>query len=436
MVRLLTNPCLSLILPLLLFLSCAKEKTDEELLERDRVALAESLDSYKVSMYRFGKIVVRASMESDTTNPEFLAVKGTIDNTFKKINNYNSKEELSVFDYVSIYKDYRDMQAFVEKTDEDIFPTVFEVYTALYRDPATTKIVPLQEPQKLIIQNTEHGLLSVAAILSRSLGKEVSLYECYKTNPELMADTEIKSLLRYLRGFLFFEKELYYLSEDEISGNITWLSNNPDVSLELTQMIFGWDLPDNTTAHTTFHAMNHLFRGCDRLMMEREIDEQRALEDFQVFLDDCQKLGISNELVWAVKAFVALKYDDKETAIAALTQLKGSALLTDKEKLRIEESVVYLKEKESDELLTGTYDKVFISKIATKYVFAQLAEVNWKQLLQDQNVPDGLVTTVDELHAVIANLEKYSATDAVKEVGTDLKDEGKALLEKSKNLLN
>lgn len=421
-----------LLLSLFLITSCFnKEKTDEELLEKDKIELKENLDSYKITTYKFGKILIRSSAEKDTISTEFLSFKKDLDKIFNKVVKYDVKnpENLSLLDYILIYRDYKKMEDFIMKTDEDVFPTLVDAFNVIYGDSISKKREYYKGKEKEYVQNIEHAILSAVVILSKDLGKEVSLYECTKTTPELLPDSEIKTLLQYFRGFLFFEKGLYYLSEDEISRNINWLNNNKNVDLPYTRAFFQWGNLDNESTHLGLHSLNHLFRGFDRLMMEREIDEKRALEDFEAFLKDANKIGLNNEITWSIETYLYLKNEENEKAIAALTKLKTSTLLSSEDKKRIDESIEYVKNREPDKVLNGFYDKFFLSRIATKYMYVILSKVDWEKVMKKQNVPhtDEIFKTIDNLKSFIDNLKKYGSTE-------ELKNKGKSLWNKTKEL--
>ena len=373
---------LSIVLLQTLLVSCSDEnKTDQELLDRDKKELRENLKSSKVTFYKFGKIAVRSSASKDTKSAEFKSFKSSFDRVYKNLvkHNISSEESLSLLDYVSIYRDYNKMEDFIMKTDEDKFPTLIEAFALNGDEAKINKHKYLKGEEKEFVENVEHSVLSAVVLLSRNLGKEVALYECAETNPGKLPDSEIKTLLHLFRGFLFFEKGYYYLSEDEISKNITWLNKNEKVDLPYTRSIFKWNNQDNVKTHLGLHAFNHLFRGFDRLMMERTIDEKRALQDFEMFLKDANKIGLDDELTWSIESYLYLKNEENEKAIASLTKLKSSDLLSSKEKESIDESIAYLKNREPGKVLNGAYDKYFLSKIATKYVFAILSEVDWKK---------------------------------------------------------
>lgn len=430
-----------LILLLISIFSCSDEyKTDKELLENDKIELVESLDSYKVATYKFGKILIRASAEKNTISPEYQSFKSDLDRIFNKVVKFDldNPETLSLLDYVSIYHDYKKMENFIMTTDEDIFPTLIEVFNITYGDSTIKQQDFLSGKEKVYIQNIEHAILSAIVIISKDLGKEVSLYECSKTYPELLPDSEIKTLLQYFRGFLFFEKGLYYLSEDEISNNINWLNSNQEIDLPYTRAMFQWGNLDNKQTHIAFHSLNHLFRGFDRLMMDREIDEKRALDDFEIFLIDAKEIGLNNEIIWSIETYLYLKNNEREKAIASLTKLKTSRLLSSKEIERIDESIEYVKNRESGKVLNGFYDKYFLSKIATKYMFSILSKVDWKGLMKDENIPhtEEIFKTIDSLKDFLENLEKYSSTENLMKAGDEIKNRGKNIWNKVKDVMN
>jgi len=431
-----------LILILIISSSCVtKEKTDNELLVKDKKELVASLDSYKVTTYKFGKILIRASAEKDTVSTEFKAFKADLDRIFTKVMKYDieNNKSLTVLDYISIYRDYKKMQKFIHNTDEDVFPTLTDSFRIIYKDSTENaeEIPYAKGKEKQEIQNIEHAILSAVVLLSKDLGKEVCLYECSKTKPALLPDSEIKTLLQYYRGFLFFEKGLHYLSEDEITRNIDWLNQNQKVDLPYTRAMFKWGNLNKEQTHIGFHSLNHLFRGFDRLMMQREIDEKRALEDFEVFISDSKKIGIDNEIIWSIETYLYLKHEEKDKAIASLTKLKTSKLLSTKDRKGIEESIAYLEKRETDKVLNGFYDKYFLSKIATKYMISILAEVDWKKILEDQEVPHTkeMFITIEKFKDFTEKMETYTSKEKLKEVGEGIKKEGKDLWNKANELI-
>jgi len=423
------------VLLLLLITGCSKEKTDAYLLELDKKKLAENINYDKIVFYKFAKIAVRSTAVQNTTMPEyqkFSKQTQSVLHTMKSID-ANSKESISMVDALLMYKEYRSVKSFVKETDEDIFPTLADGFNVLY----TGQKMPnglLPNIDKTYFQNVEHAILSMAVLTTRDLGQPFALYECSKTQPELLDDGEIKTLLEFVRGFLFFSNNLYYLSEDGISRNIKWLDKNEDIPLPYTKAFFGWSRLSDEQTHTAFHGMNYLFRGFDRMRMEREIDEERSLEDFEAFLKDMNKLGLQNELVWGIESYLYLKREKPEKAIPALNKLKASPLFSDDEREAIGKTVDYVKERKSDAALKGVYDKTFMAKIATKYMFSILSKIDWEKLMREKGVPhtQEIFAGINKFKQLSNSVSSYTQPDTKEKGKKEITEKGNELLEKAK----
>lgn len=425
----------------LLLMNCSdiNDELDKALLENDRKELALKVDSYSVLTYKFIKVCVRASAEKDNTSPEFLKFQTNFIRVSKIIHSLEGDvNDLTVADYLAIYSDFVKMTDYINNTNEDEFPTLTDAANAMSGDVLRTDIPYLEGEEKIIRQNYEHAFLSAAMMASSSLGKDILLYECMQTKPELLADSESKSIFLFIRGFLFFEAELYYLSENEISQNINWLDNNRDVELPILEYVFDWGHLDQTETHLAYHSLNHLFRGFNRIMMKRDIDEQRALEDFQKFVDDSKELGLDNELIWSIEAFLFIKAEDSENAIISLKKLKQSTILSEDDKEIIEEAIEYLKDRESDKALNGIYDKFFLGKIAVKYMYNVISKTDWENLLKENDIPytDEIFNNINSFTEFTSNLNQYTSGEAIEEIKDELLEEGDKLLEEGKELLD
>ncbi len=424
-------------LSLLLFSSCDKDETDTILLEKDRKELNDNLYSDKVLMYKTLKICLRASANSEKIPAEYVPFISKMQDIKNQVIDPKNevKKELNFLDYISLYKSYNEMKAYSEKTDEDVFPTISE--TNLFSNQNNSKPIFLSGKEKTHVQNVEHAVLSALVILSQDLGTDISLYECAKTNPDLMDDNQIKGLLQFYRGFLFFNKKLNYLSENEISNNIKWLDKNPNVDLSYVKLLFKWQNLNQEQTHLAFNSINHLFRGFDRQMMDREIDEKRSLEDFQVFLDNSQKLGVNNELTNVVAAFLYIKTEENPKAIEALTQLKTSEILSDEDRNSIDESITFLKNRKKGEIKNTVCDKIFIIKIGTKFMFSMLSKVDWKAVLKENNIEntDQIFESIENYKKFTNNFSKYSSGEVIEKTSKELESKGKNLLDEAKKLL-
>lgn len=428
-----------LILFLSIFFGCSKPETDAELLELDQKKLVENLDYDKITFYKFAKIAIRSSAVQESTDKSFQQFKTHSNHLLQTLNKVDikSNEQISAIDALFIYKDYRAVKSFVKETDEDIFPTLVEGINNLNASGKNTFEL-LNENEKTEAQNIEHAILSTIVLATRSFGQPFALYECAKTQPKKLPDHEIKTLLEFVRGFLFFSNNLYYLSEDGLTRNINWLDKHENIDLPYTKAFFGWRTLSDTQTHTAFHSLNYLFRGLDRIRMERQIDEERALDDFEKFIADTKKLGLETELTLAVESYLYLKREDKVKAVAALTKLNKSPLLSNSEHEALEKTIAYVNDREADKALKGVYDKLFLSKIAIKYIVAVMAKVDWDKVLKQNNVPhtDQIFATIRKVQNISNAVSNYTNAKTIEKGKTELKKQGSNLIDGAKNLLN
>ena len=157
----------------ILLQSCNKEKSDEALLEKDRVELTENLYTEKVLTYKMGKICIRSAVANENTTPEFKKISTNFANINSKIiqNGKPSFDKLSVLDYITLYREYSIIKDFIKTTDEDDFPTLFESLNVLNdKTKPVKKPVFLMGAPKIEAQNIEHGILSAIVILSKDFG--------------------------------------------------------------------------------------------------------------------------------------------------------------------------------------------------------------------------------------------------------------------------
>ena len=427
----------NLILCLITLLSaCSGEKTDEALLKLDQLKLEENINYDKIVFYKFAKIAIRSNAVLDTNMAayqEFSAKNRNILNTITQID--TTKKSISVMEALQMYNDYRKVKNLVKTTDEDVFPGLIEGFNVLYGAPKVdlTKVDPVSKVRQ---QNIEHAILSMAVLTTRDLGQPFALYECSKTQPELLDDSEIKTLLEFVRGFLFFGNNLFYLSEDGLSRNIKWLDQHENIALPYTKAFFGWRNLSDQQTHTAFHSLNYLFRGFDRMRMERKVDEERSLEDFDYFLKDMDKLGIQSELVWLVDAYLNLKREKPEKAVPALEKLKKSPLFSNSEREAIQKTIDYVKERESDAALKSVYDKAFMAKLASKYMISIIAKVDWEKVMKEHNVPhtNEIFAGLNKFKAMSNSVSQYTQASTIETGKKELTQKGTDLINGAKDL--
>jgi len=430
---------LILLCTVLFLAACSGEKTDQLLLELDKKKLAENINYDKITFYKFAKIAVRSAAVQDTTQPEYQKFSKQAQSVVRTLNKVNGhgNENISVIDALRVYGEYRSVKQFVKETDEDVFPLLTAGFIAMKTGVKTPQPF-FKDTNKAYYQNIEHAILSMAVLATRDLGQPFALYECAKTQPELLDDNEIKTLLEFVRGFLFFSNNLFYLSEDGLSRNIKWLDKNEKIPLPYTKSFFGWSRLNDEQTHLAFHSMNYLFRGFDRMRMERKIDEERSLDDFEAFLNDMNKLGIQNELVWGVTAYLNLKKERPEQSLPALEKLSKSPLFSNSEREALQQTMVYVKDRKSDKALTNVYDKAFIGKIATKYMITLLSKIDWEKLMKQQGVPytEEVFAGIGKFKALSNSVSEYTQPSTIEKGKKEIGKKGSEMLEKAKGFLN
>ncbi|MGA9649006.1 hypothetical protein [Pedobacter sp.] len=427
---------LVLLICAILFSACSNEKTDEVLLALDKQKLEENINYDKIIFYKFAKIAVRSNAVLDTNMAEYQKFSSKTQNILATMHQLDTnKKSISVVEALQLYSDYRKVKNLVKDTDEDVFPGLIEGFNVLNGAPKID-LKTVDPKEKVRYQNIEHAILSMAVLTTRDLGQPFALYECSKTQPELLEDSEIKTLLEFVRGFLFFGNNLFYLSEDGLSRNIKWLDKNEKIPLPYTKAFFGWRNLSDEQTHTAFHGMNYLFRGFDRMRMERKIDEERSLEDFDLFVKDMNKLGLQNELVWIVDAYLNLKRENPEKAIPALEKLITSPLFSDNEREAIQQTIDYVKERESDAALKGVYDKAFMAKLVSKYMISVLAKIDWEKVMQENNVPrtKEIFAGINKFKVMSNSVSRYTQPSTIENGKNEITKKGSELLKKAKSV--
>jgi len=423
--------------------SCFNEKTDNELIQKDLAELSAQLDNHKVLFYKYGKLIVRSNVIGEEQNSNDVFGK-ELPYFYEKLLQHEA-DSLSLSDYIAVFKTYNTVKEKVKNSNEDDYPTLTEAFLPAFVDSLDTSFFPKGKKEKAVLQSMEHGFLSGMVLASKNLGADIALYECSMTKTDILPQSEIRALLQLHKSLIFMAKDLLYISEIEQNNTIEWLNSKPEDSFEITQLIFSGYATNRDSAQLYFHALSHLVRGLDRIKMPRESDNEKGITDLEIFLNDAKQIGLEEDIVYGIEAYVAIKREDSERAIVALKHLKKSKHISRKDKANIKEAIGYLKNREPDKVLNGVYDKIFISKLAFNYVVDYLAQVQWERVLEQRgiHVNDHFTKAIEEINKLSEKAEKYSNTETYinkgKEVTNEIKDkaeeEGKKLWGKAKGLI-
>lgn len=282
----------------------------------------------------------------------------------------------------------------------------------------------------------EHALLSLVALSSAKLGAGIALYEADKTDIKLIPDGELKAHLQFCRGVTFLQNELYYLGESEYTNNLNWLEKNQNKPYPMTREVLQLgSKKSNEDVRITFEAYNYLLRGLNRFMMEREIDQERALEDFEKVIDAAHKLNYENEAVSAIEIYVYLKKGEDKKAINAINKLKKSKYLTDDDRKILDESIGYIKKRDNEKVLTSVYDKTFMLELIVRFSIAHLFEGKSEKLMKKYNIPHAkyINQKISVAESFVDNINRLKNGEAIKDTGKEVVDESKSLYEEAKD---
>ena len=424
--------CFTLLLCSCSFFNEQSSKTD--LIKKDRDALAERVNTFPALLYKYIKINTKISEIDSLRLSELKAEFPEIDQiieVFASVGNLSNaeKDELSVMDYIRIFKAYKKAKEEVEAFDEDILPSYSEI-----QEPNSI-FTDLEIKQQKV---SEHVIFAIIGLIVRDLGTAPVFYELSMVGPEQLPNDEFKATFLILRNFMLYEKGLYYLSEHELTQNINWIEDNPDAHFNSALNAYGLT---NTELGSKMRAQilifNYLLRGLDRLKMDNKTSEMQAMKDFEMIINTASEYGIDNEIIQAIKVFFYLKNEDSENAIVALNKLKESKVLSKKEKESINEAISFLKDRKTDRAFNGVFDKVFLSRIIASYMYAHAKEIDWKKVMRDNDIK--IPTIIEEqaktLNHLLKNINKFNADKTLEEAQKDLKDTSLNLWEKSKSIL-
>lgn len=410
----------------------------EDPLEKERKEFNESIaDNTSLNLYRGIKISIRSlALNKELGNLDSLIAeidknksesenirKYTISLLTKALNVNNTKTEISVTDALEMIKIYGQLKKELKDANEDDYPTILEVLLFINSLQSTTT----KDLVNILGWNNSKEHLILATILSaaKPLPESFQLYELSKLNIADLDPTEIKPVAALLKGLMFAKNKWYYLSEESLNQGIT--------SLETEKIIFEYQnypaLFENTKVDSydaqiaQMHGVSCLFRGFVRTKMDDEDKHNLALEDFEMFLKDAKTIGLDNELVWFAGAYLYISKEEKEKAIPYLEKLAKSQFMTDNERTAIKQIIVYVEDRETDKALNTIYDKLFIGKLVSKYLYNYFIQIDWYKVINQSETGRQFLALPEVIGNEYKSIEKEMDSDNLKEKGKELIDD-------------
>jgi hypothetical protein len=359
---------------LLSIVSCTKDLNDEDYINKERLNLGELLKEEKVIFYKGIKILSRINLANRSTKEvkfesSFPPEKaGNMLKIAQRVAGNKEQQEESIIgdakDYYLAYKEYNELKDRIVNLDEDELPTFME----LYLNAPNTYDSPEEELLlKYYGHSVEHLMFALALYTPQKLPKSLVLYEMSKIHMDLFGTTDIRTVTQAINGMCLMEYEMPYLADIEFTDNLNIVDDSNFIVLVVSPVV----PPNKVTTLTKkervkleLHAINLVGRGLARTSMDRKDKKELAMQDFEAFLADAEKLGWDNELTWVTTAYLCLLKGDNENAIIALKKLNNSSFSSPETKEVIDETITYLEAKENVKAFSSFSDKAFIAKLS------------------------------------------------------------------------
>ncbi len=386
---------------------CSSKRTDEEMRDEEQEKIDKKMKGPMLNLYKGVKIGIR-SITTDQTNPpqgvdlsELKEVRTMAAQLI--VTSTDTSKELGVMDYLKIMKDLSSLNDFVNRTDEDLFPTILEVTDGVTK----TKLSSI-----LSWNNTkEHLALYVLLEGSRVLPASFPLYEITKSNPDELSNDELKILTYLAQSIAYLRLKSPYLSEHNCTKSMTLLDADQITFQSNSEFKFfeGAQLPAKEANRLEYHAVSALMRAVSRFSMDDEDKNELAYDDLELFMKDVEKLGVENELTWIVGSVVYTKKGDKEKALYNLTELRNSPLLSESEVKEMDKIIEYVNSRNSDQALVSLTDNIFMARIVFSYTYAQVKKTSWYKDAMNSESGKLFTEWPDKMGKEVEKVEKYGA---------------------------
>jgi len=362
--------------------SCS-EKGDEYYIQKEREQLKELLDEDKVLFYKTiktmakfsiaGKIGASLKYKSDFDKLETTHLGEVSENVSGQKDTLQTTSLINqVNSYYKAYQEFQKIKVFTQSVDEDSLPSFIELY-ASNPTPVSMKDTSIIDKElKTYIKNLEHILIGLTLYAPQQLPQSLSLYELDKIKMSDLGSNDIRGVTQCIKGFILSQYNFNYLSELEFTDNIKQLDDPLFATILLDPILpsqMQVSISKDERVRLELMNINLLGRALARVSMDKEIKKDLALKDCELFLENGEKLGWDNELIWVCGAYISLVKEDKDQALIYLKKLQSSSLSNDQEvQLIFTEAVKYLEERKAGDAYNVIHDKAFMAKLSFKLI--------------------------------------------------------------------
>ena len=373
------------------------------MLEKEQAKLKKQLEEKEIIAYKTAKVLLRSlplRTPIDSTKINEFSLSQT-DSRMAKISKidaivqfllsnvvYENSNSIDIEQMMKIYSEFNNLRKELSGINEDELPTVLEVFTGILK---TKKSNELDSVWTLSNWNSpiEHSVLALM-IDKAKLSPGFSLYETSLIAGDKMSNNSFKILSLLLKSIVFSDHEYLYLSQKELNTLIELLETNKIKLGENNDLLFGKNSisfftqkPINSveTIQTEIHAITYALRGYVRMKMDTKVKDKQADADFEVVVQDLEKLSVENELKWSLKSYLMIKKGDKEKALPELEKLLKSPMMGEKEQKAIKLMIELLKKDDKEGALKLS-SKIGIITIMYKYIQNYASKTEFVKTLQ------------------------------------------------------
>ena len=405
----------------------------ESPIERERRELQEASESSEGVLYRGIKVALRSAplTEGAETDASSTKVRQLTASIFSRLLKDAPKEgeaqsvQMSPEDYVLLAKELYELRDELRVTDEDDYPTLLAQFvTAKGGDPAAAELL------KWYDSAWEHLVLALLWTGSQKAPQGFTLYELSQLDPEELQVAGVRVASRLVRAAAFFQYDWPWMAEEELDAYLKDLESSRAEVIEFTRTFEGAP-PDATDDFVVaqWHAPGVLLRALVR--MKRKEDDA-ALDDLDAFLVDADTLGLDDEGVWLVGAYVGIRREDPERALENLRKLKESPMLDDDAKKLVTEAIEAIEDRDPDSAFNRVNDKVLVAKIVGGYLLRVLAKLDWRQELEKSESGQALLRFDGAIETEVERTKAALSPEQLSELSSKAADSARALGEKTK----
>jgi len=398
----------------------------ESPIERERRELQEAAETTEAVLYRGLKVTLRSapldgSAPTDASSTKIRQLTASVFSRLLREDGGGQAVELTAADYVVLAKELYELRDELRAADEDAYPTLLhQIVVASGDDPATVAALAWYDAA------WEHLVLALLWTGSQKAPPGFVIHELGELDPDGLEPDGVRVAARLLRSLAFYQYHWPWLADEELTAYLADLEASRTEVIAFTRT-FAAAPPDATDEFVVaqWHAPGVLLRGIVRL--EKELDDE-ALDDLDAFLVDAETLGLDDEGVWLVGAYVGIRREDSERALTNLRKLEASPMLDDDARALVRESIAALEKRDPESAFNGLTDKILVAKIAGGYLLRVLAKVNWREQLQRSESGRALLRSDETLRGEVERTKaalspeqldglKQKAAESAREVG-------------------